>query len=72
MAVVACGSSITSNFGLVRTGKLDIIDSSETARISLSSAGGGQIVFRDGEAQVLDAATLRRLLASAQPPAPAP
>lgn len=72
MTVVACGSGITSNFGLVRTERLNIIDSSETARISLSSAGGGQIIFRDGEAQVLDAATLRRLLASAPPPAAAP
>lgn len=68
---MACGSGNTAIFGLVRTEKLDIIDRSEAARISLSSSGGGQVVFHDGEGQVqLDAATLRRLIASA-PSSPA-
>ncbi len=71
VTAVACGSGNTAIFGLVRTEKLDIIDQSEAARMSLSSSGGGQVVFQDGEGQVkLDAATLRQLLASAQTPAP--
>lgn len=73
MTVVACGSGIASNFGLVRTEKLDIIDSSDTAHMSLSATGGGQIVFhaRGGSVQ-LDATTLRRLLASTQTAPAAP
>lgn len=70
LAAITCGSGVTANFGLVRAARLEIVDGSDKAQLSMSAAGGGTITFtgRDG-AVTLDAATLERL---AQTPAAAP
>lgn len=59
-SLFTCGG-VTSNFELVRTQQLVIVDGSEQPKISLSQ--GGEIILHDGPNSVtLDAARLRKLL----------
>lgn len=65
LTAVTCGSGVTSNFALVRTARLDIVDEAETVHLSLGARGGAHISFSDAEGTVqLDAGTLRSLLRS--------
>lgn len=62
LTAVTCGSGITSNFALVRTGRLDIVDGQEKVHLTIGARGGPHIKFTDAEGQVtLDAQTVRAL-----------
>lgn len=59
-SIFTCGG-VTSNFELVRTRQLMVVDGADRPKITLSQAG--EISFHDGPDSVtLDAAHLRRLL----------
>lgn len=63
LTAVTCGSGITSNFALVRTGRLDIVDEKEKVHLTIGARGGPHIKFTDAEGQVtLDAKTVRALV----------
>lgn len=74
LTAITCGSGITSNFALVRTVRLDIVDKQENVHLSIGAQGGPHIEFTDTDGQVtLDAKTVRMLLARAnERPAPSP
>jgi hypothetical protein len=66
LTAVTCGSGVTSNFALVRTGRLDIVDDQQKVHVSIGARGGPHIKFSDAQGQVsLDAKTVRLLVRQA-------
>ena len=63
IAAAQCGSSsVTANFSLVRTNRLEIVDGSDQPVLTLTAREGGAVTFvGETPAVKIDAATLRQL-----------